>query len=619
LRFTLRADRSLLRAGARSRRYLCASVEAPDAAARPGRSPVHLAFVLDRSGSMHGEKIERAREAVLQGIRSLREGDRFAVVAYDEHVETVVPSTAGTAAARQAAARAVAGIDARGQTDLAGGWLRGCEHVKEALAAGAVGRSLLLTDGLANVGTTDPDEIVRRCAEWRDRGVTTTAFGVGADFDETLLRRMADAGGGSFRFVESAVQVPDFVASEVGEALAVTARDAALVVEAGEGAVVESVNEFRVRQEGGAWRVELGSLFAGQDLDALVRVTFPEGEPGAHRDVVVRLEDADGALGRESASLRFTWASHEENDRQPRLADVDRLVAAAYAARAERDALERNRARDFGGARAVLAACARRIASYAGDDGVLRALVEDLGAKAARYGRDMDPMVRKTLHSFSSGSLKGRYMERERRRHGPPPRVSLLCGSDLARPLQAVGRQLAGADRDLFGDVFVDDLQRGLDQPGVALDPTAEAVLLAEVLPRAVPSGVHVLFTLSPLSTGWFSHWHPERRAAVVSLAGWETGLLGPSLEAFLAYEAILHGLRTLGDAWTPEALLHEETRGCLFDACTHKSDVQLKLQAGDLCPSCRQALAAAGAPLGRIEQLAAVVRLLAAPAGVVH
>jgi hypothetical protein len=102
-------------------------------------------------------------------------------------------------------------------------------------------------------------------------------------------------------------------------------------------------------------------------------------------------------------------------------------------------------------------------------------------------------------------------------------------------------------------------------------------------------------------------------------VAGWETGLLGPSLEAFLAYEAILHGLRTLGDAWTPEALLHEETRGCLFDACTHKSDVQLKLQAGDLCPSCRQALAAAGAPLGRIEQLAAVVRLLAAPAGVVH
>src|SRR5512134_544002 len=95
--FAVRADRPLIRAEARSRRYLRVEIQAPKAPSRAGRLPVNLAFVLDRSGSMSGGKIEKAREAVVQGIRSLGPEDRFAVVAYDDKVEIVVPSTAATA------------------------------------------------------------------------------------------------------------------------------------------------------------------------------------------------------------------------------------------------------------------------------------------------------------------------------------------------------------------------------------------------------------------------------------------------------------------------------------------------------------------------------------------
>src|SRR5512139_2810158 len=90
VRFTVRADRQLIRAGARSRRFLLAEIQAPEAPNRPGRLPVNLAFVLDRSGSMGGEKIAHAREAVLQGIGLLRDEDRFAVVAYDDRSQVVV-------------------------------------------------------------------------------------------------------------------------------------------------------------------------------------------------------------------------------------------------------------------------------------------------------------------------------------------------------------------------------------------------------------------------------------------------------------------------------------------------------------------------------------------------
>ena len=142
----------------------------------------------------------------------------------------------------------------------------------------------------------------------------------------------------------------------------------------------------------------MGSLFGGQSRNPVLRVTLPEGEAGVARDVSVRLEDADGALGRPTAAVRFTGASHEENDRQPRDRSVDRRVAALYAAKAERDALERNRAGDFHGARAVVERCIRRIEGYAGDDREILGVLEDLKGKIARYGRDMDGLTRKTLH-----------------------------------------------------------------------------------------------------------------------------------------------------------------------------------------------------------------------------
>jgi secreted protein with Ig-like and vWFA domain len=111
---TLHADRKLIRAAARSRRHLCADVQAPEAPPQAGRRPVNLAFVLDRSGSMSGDKIAHAREAVLQGIRSLHDDDCFAVVAYDQEIALVVPTTPATREAREAALDAVTRI-ARGE------------------------------------------------------------------------------------------------------------------------------------------------------------------------------------------------------------------------------------------------------------------------------------------------------------------------------------------------------------------------------------------------------------------------------------------------------------------------------------------------------------------------
>jgi Ca-activated chloride channel family protein len=612
----LPADRLLLRAGERSRRFVCAEIQAPDAPTRPGRLPVNLCFVLDRSGSMHGDKIKHAREAILQGIRSLRDQDRFAVVAYDDEIDVVVPTGPATPPARTAAARAVARIEPRRHTDLEGGWRRGCEQVAEQLTAEAVGRCLLLTDGLANAGEKNHDEIVKRCGSWRERRVTTSTFGVGADFDETLLRRMADAGGGNFQFIESAVQIADFMASEVGEALAIAVREVVLVVEAGEGAVVESLNDFPCQKDGTAWRVQVGSLFGGQSLDPVVRITVPAGETGATRDVSVRLEDADGTLGQASASLQFTCATKEQSHAQPRDRSVDRRVAALYAARAERDALERNRAGDFEGAARIMRGCVEHIRRYARDDATILSILEDLGHKVHQYSQDMDSISRKTLHSLSSRSLTLRPMPS--RPSLALTKVRLVAPRALSSVLQPVIGHLAGADAEAFGQMAFDAAPPTPAADAPPLTPEQERPLLDDFLQDTAPAAVRIVFTTQRLLHDAFSHWHDSRQAALVSLAPW-SGIAAIPVEAFLAFEILFHGLRALGSGWLPERLLHSETRGCIFDFCATRQEMERVLQAADLCPDCRAALGRASFPVERVERLAKVVRSLATPAVIVH
>ena len=96
-----------------------------------------------------------------------------------------------------------------------------------------------------------------------------------------------------------------------------------------------------------------------------------------------------------------------------------------------------------------------------------------------------------------------------------------------------------------------------------------------------------------------------------MSLADWESAFQVSPL-AFVAYEIAHHGLRALAPDFDPVPLAHEDTRGCLFDFCATRADIEVKLQAADLCPSCRSALETAGLPLDRLLDLAETLRSLA-------
>jgi len=409
----VRTDRRLIRATGGSERFVLVEVVAPTPAPDPARrrTPVNLAFVLDRSGSMAGRgKLELAKQGVLEALDRLDPGDRFAIVTYDDHIDVVIASTFASAEARHTAAHALRAIEPRGSTDLAGGWLRGAEQVAGHLGVGSVDRVLLLTDGLANVGITDPAVLAGHAAELRARGVATSTIGVGEDFDESLLQAMADAGGGHFYFAGSLPEIRDHLTSEVGEALQVVARDVVLRVTL-PGATVRPLTPHPSETDGDHTQVRLGDLVAGQLARSVVRVRFPAGREGADVPASFAVSAADGALDGPAflpRTLAWRFADHAANDIQPRDRVVDRAVAELFASRARQEAVALNRRGDWQRARRALEDVAERIQGYAGDDAELQGLATHLAAEAPVAAAPMQEALRKSVHFAAANTARSR-------------------------------------------------------------------------------------------------------------------------------------------------------------------------------------------------------------------
>jgi Ca-activated chloride channel homolog len=412
---TVRPDRTLIRAHARSERFLLVDVVAPTVAPDPSRRrpPVNLAFVLDRSGSMGGQnKLGLAKQAVVEAIHRLEAEDRFAVVTYDDQLEVVIPSAVASNAERARAADRLRTVDSRGSTNLHGGWLTGCEQVAAGLAADGVNRVLLLTDGLANVGITDHPELERLAGELRGRGITTSTFGVGTDFDDALLQGMADAGGGHFYFIGDVAQMRDHITSEVGETLEVVAREVVIELVVPDGVRIDALSPFRVEASPGRARVFLGDMVSGQVLSIVVRLTFDFGEVGREVGVALRVADRDGAFAaRQSVSpvtVAWRYADHAANDTQPRDRAVDLVVARLFAERARQEAVAFNRAGRYDEAAKVIDGVRRRVAAYAGSDPELQGVVALLAEEKPVYAAAMPEMTRRRAYYAASTNLRSR-------------------------------------------------------------------------------------------------------------------------------------------------------------------------------------------------------------------
>lgn len=405
---TLTTDRSLVRAGSRGHRYLTVQYTAPDVRHRTERRPLDIALVIDKSGSMSGRKLDLAKTAARRAVELLGPQDYVALVAYDTEVQRLVPGAPLDARQRQALLDAIDRLEPGSSTNLSGGWLTGCEEVGRSGRGDSVARTFLLSDGLANHGITDRDILAMHAGELRSRGVVTSCFGIGNDFDERLMEGMARSGGGNFYYLEQPEQIPDFLASELGEALEVVARGVWLDVDADLGLEVNSMDGRLVTRDNRRTRILVGDLVARQEVELVVKVSFPRREPGAIVALMARLSDADLALTEPSVAAHWEYADHAANDRQPRNRAVDIAVAGRYAAMARTAAAEFNRAGNLEAARQELIATAARIRQYAGDVRELHEIANKLETEAARHHEQFSRHALKAVRAMNYYEMEGK-------------------------------------------------------------------------------------------------------------------------------------------------------------------------------------------------------------------
>lgn len=154
------------------------------------REPLRLALVLDRSGSMQGEKLRIAKRAALAVLDQLNERDSVALVVFDDRIDVIQSAAPVTPKLKQQIQTALQRIDARANTALYEGWLTGCNAIVSDAgpsAGDALTRCFLLTDGIANVGVTDPERIASEAAGVREHTkISTSTFGIGQDYNESI-------------------------------------------------------------------------------------------------------------------------------------------------------------------------------------------------------------------------------------------------------------------------------------------------------------------------------------------------------------------------------------------------------------------------------------------------
>ncbi len=302
------------------------------------RPPLNLGFVLDKSGSMHGDKLDYAKQAITYAIQQLLPSDRLSLTLFDTQVETKIPSTLATD--KQKLLETVKLIRSGSSTALHDGWVQGGIQVSEYLNHDHLNRVILLSDGLANVGETNPDVIASDVHGLMKTGITTSALGVGRDYDEDLLEAIARSGDGNFFHIASSEDLPQIFETELQGLATTLGRAVTLKLDPQAGTTVKEVLNDLEREESGA--IKLPNLTVANPLKVVVRLRLPA--LSAVTDVfkvTLQWEDTDNQQTcTQEAVLQLQVVSPEQLSDFPANQEVQEQVALLMAARARQEAID---------------------------------------------------------------------------------------------------------------------------------------------------------------------------------------------------------------------------------------------------------------------------------------
>jgi Ca-activated chloride channel family protein len=247
------------------------------------RTPINVALVLDKSGSMAGGKLARAKEAACWAIRRLDRKDIVSVVTYDSTVQVLVPATKLTD--KEEVCGKIGGIESGGSTALFGGVSKGAAELRKFIDRNRVNRVILLSDGLANVGPQTPSSLGELGASLIKEGISVSTLGLGLDYNEDLMAELARRSDGNHLFIEKAEDLARIFDYEFQHVLSVVAQEVTITIDISPGIRPLRVLGRTAEINGRQVIVQLNQLYAEQEKYVMLEVELPPTNAGKTRQV----------------------------------------------------------------------------------------------------------------------------------------------------------------------------------------------------------------------------------------------------------------------------------------------------------------------------------------------
>ena len=317
LNLNLNLDRTVLPTGQAEKAIIKVLLEVPQLSESSLRPPVNLCLVLDRSGSMSGHKLQKAKEAALAALHRLSERDLFSLVTYDHTVTTLVPpQSVANSLWIESRIRAIA---PGGNTALFGAVSQGAAEIRKHQDENYIQRMILLSDGLANVGPSSASDLGRLGAALLKEGISVTTIGIGTDFNEDLMAQLASRSDGNHYFVESSQDLPRIFAAELGDVLSVAASKIRIEIEC-----LPGVSPLRIIGREGSIRgnrvqLQMNQLYGGQQKYALIEVLIAPGSAGQKREIArVNCRYENALTNQAEKTLRLASVSFSQRKEEVR-------------------------------------------------------------------------------------------------------------------------------------------------------------------------------------------------------------------------------------------------------------------------------------------------------------
>lgn len=388
----------------------------PPVAGEVARPPLHLALVVDRSGSMTGAKLDHARRCAAWLGERLRPTDELALIAYDDEVRLLLPrGPVGSASL----AAALASVQPGGSTNLSGGWLKGLEQLRTA-PAGSARKILLLTDGMANVGITDAGAIAELARSAQAEGIGTTTIGFGADFDEDLLTAVAAAGGGNAHWAETPDAAPGIFAREFDGLTRLAAQNVSVeIIPSAHVELLGVLNEFPSVAVPGGVQVQLGDAYGDETRRVVFKLHIPHLAllgPVPVAEIVLRYVSVGAEIAAHEVRVPVVVnaVSAQEAAAVAQDGDVREQVLVLRAARARDEAVRLTDAGNLGAARRVLRQAVHDLRAAGAFDEGLAAAMADQVTRLDQEAADL------ALGPMSAHQRKRLRYDSNSHRHGRP-------------------------------------------------------------------------------------------------------------------------------------------------------------------------------------------------------